>query len=311
MIELFNGSTTAQSPKHYSTKRTFIPTFELQNQSEEGDFCVCKLQCIPCLKFFTDEVGTDTRKNDFFTLFQNSIPNGSHKVFYTLDDWETEVEITNNDFGTLYNGTNWYGYEFKAFKVWQQIGYKEFSASLRNYDSSGELVQRKDSACRKLIKYSDQSANGTITIETNKYGILRHGNNYTDLELVGGLKVKNWRQQIRLAGSLEFAGFPTEATRLMMNDSLQLSRQVFEKGGIEYDLHIVGASAVQVMPVLLDDLFANIVYVSDYNLRNFEVYNKVRILRNSTEVEPSRSRMRKSFKIRVIREESNIEKFND
>lgn len=313
MIELFNGSTTAQNIRHFSTKRIFIPTFELQNQSEEQeDFCVCRMQCVPCLKLFTDEIGVDTRKNDFFFLFQNSITGGSHKVFYSLDEWQTEIEITNNDFGTLLNGTNWFGYEFTAFKIWQQVGYKKFWASLRNYDSSGSEVNRTNAACRKLIKYSDVSAHGTITIETRKSGILRHGNNYSNRQLVSGAILKEFRNQIRLDGSFGMSGTPVEETRILLNNQEQTSLQIFKKGSVEYDLNIWLASSEQVMPVILDDMFATQILVTDYNLFNFSKYTKIKVFQKSpAEFQPGTKARRKSFLIKMEREESNIEKSND
>lgn len=211
MIELFNGTTTAQTTKHFSTKRTFIPTFTVDSSAPDTDFCACEIQCVPCLLFLTDEIGSDPIKNDFFTLFQNSITGGSHKVFIYVDGQEGPddgdnygTEITNDDYGSLYNGTNWFSYEFSAFKIHQQIGYKEFYCALVNYDSSGEEVKRTISACRKLVKYSDRSANGTITIESRKHGTLRHGNDYSNLTLVSGVPLKYLRNQIRIHGSFVF-----------------------------------------------------------------------------------------------------------
>lgn len=313
MIELFNSSTTAQNVRYYSTKRTLIPTFELQNQSEEQeDFCVCRIQCVPCLKLFTDGIGTDTRKNDFFSLFQNSITGGSHKAFYSLDEWETEIEITNDDFGTMNNGSTFFHYEFTAFKIWQQIGYNKFWASIRNYDSSGNEVNRTDAACRKLIKYSDVSAHGTITIESRKNGILRHGNNYSNLTLVGGSVLKEIRNQVRLDGSFGISGIPMEETRISLTDNVQTSLQIFKKASVEYDMRIFLASNQQVMPVILDDLFANRIMVTDYNLFNFFRYTKIKVFQKSpTEFEPGTKSRRKSFMIKMEREESNIEKYND
>lgn len=310
MIELLNGTTSAQNPRHFSTKRTFIPTFEVSNGSEEGDFCVCRIQCVPALKFFTDEIGVDSAKNDFFSLFQMSIPGGTHKVYITVEN-NNPVEITNNNYGTLYTGSTWVSYEFTAFKIFNQIGYKKFYCTITNLDGSGAIVATLNSAPRNLIKYSDQSANGTITIETNKNGILRHGNNYSNLELAGGTIMKFIRNQIRLSGSLEWSGAPLEKTRLTLNGNLQDSLQVFEKMEMEYDLKIVLASSEQIIPVLLDDLFANAVYVTDYNLFNFEKYSRLKVFRESNDFTAGRSARRKSFVVKVKRAYSNIEKYND
>lgn len=268
------------------------------------------MQCIPALKFFTDEIGVDSSKNDFFSLFQMSIPGGTHKVFITVAN-DPAIEITNDDYGTLYTGSTWVSYEFTAIKIFNEIGYKVFYCTIINYDSLGNVVATLNSAPRRLIKYSDQSANGTITIETNKNGILRHGNNYSNLELAGGTILKNIRNQIRLSGSLEWSGAPLEKTRLTLSGNLQDSLQVFEKMEMEYDLKIVLASSEQVIPVLLDDLFANSVFVTDYNVFNFEKYSRLKIFRVSNDFTPGRSARRKSFVVKVRRAYSNIEKYND
>lgn len=318
MIEIFQAATTAQTKRHFSTKRTIIPTLELQTASD-GDFCTCRYQPVPALKFFTDEVGDDDLKNDFFTLFQNSITGGSHKVFYSTDGWETETEITNNDFGTFYAGSVWCGYNFTAYKIFLQLGYCKFSACIRNYSTGGTvLVQEIYSVDRKLQKFSDIAANKTVVIETRKNGQLRHGADYSTLTLSGGSPkpLAFWPQQIRLNGSLKLADMPTELDRLMLNDNIQSSLQVMDTASFEYDLTVTLHSSDQIMPVLLDDFFANVVYVTDYNVLNFDKnsndrYVKLRLIRQSVGIAPSSNRIRKSFNIKMRRELSNIEKFND
>ncbi len=311
MVRLWNGSTTTQNQRHYSTKRTFIPTLRRALTETDQDFCTCKVQCIPCLKLLTDEIGQDKYKNDFFTLFQNSVTGGSHKVFIIVDGIESEV--TDNTFGELFNGVNTYGYRFDAYKIWLSFQrYQEFSAVIRNYNSAGAMVQEKYSVCFRLMKYTDKTANGTVRIETRKVGKLRHGNDYTNLEQVSSL-VKTppyWKQQVRLPGSLKLSGNPIELDRLMLNDNEQSSLQIMDRGDLEYDLTINLVSSEQIMDVLMDDLFANMVMVSDYNVYNFEKYRDVRLIRISTELQP-RVVKRKSFTFKMKRELSNIEKFND
>ena len=317
MIRLWNGSTTTANQRHFSTKRTFIPTLRRKLADTDEEFCTCRVQCIPCLKLLTDEVGSDKYKNDFFTLFQNSVTGGSHKVFIIVAGVETEV--SDGTYGEMFNGVNTFGYRFDAFKVWQQLGkYGDFQAVIRNYNADGAKVQEKYSVCYRLAKYTDKTANGTIRIETRKVGKLRHGLDYTNLNQVPVVVppfslekfVPYWRQQVRLPGSLKLAGNPIELDRLMLNDNEQSSLQIMDKGDLEYDLNINLVSSEQIMDVLMDDLFANMVMVSDYNVYNFEKYRDVRLIRVSTELQP-RVVKRKSFNFKMKRELSNIEKFND
>jgi hypothetical protein len=311
MIRLFNGSTVTQNQRHFSTKRTFIPALRRKLAETDQDFCTCRVQCIPCLKLLTDEIGVDKYKNDFFTLFQNSVTGGSHKVFIIVNGVETE--ITDNTFGEMFNGVNTFGYRFDAYKVWQSSQkYGEFSAVIRNYNADNDIVQEKYSVCYRLMKYTDKTANGTIRIETRKVGKLRHGLDYSNLVQVAS-PAKNpayWRQQVRLPGKLKLSGAPVELDRLMLNNNEQSSLQIMDKGDLEYDLSINLVSSEQIMDVLLDDLFANMVMVSDYNVYNFEKYRDVRLIRTGVELQP-RVVKRKSFTFKMKRELSNIEKFND
>lgn len=310
MIKLFQPSSNLEPAKHYSTRRTNIPVIRVDDITQEDEFCTCIMQCIPCLPLLTDEVGTDEYKNDFFRLYQNSIASGSHTVHIVVD--EVEIEVTDNTYGTLYNGSAFYGYKFDAFKIWQEHGYGKYSAVIRNYDSLGNLVKTTTSPCFELQKFSDRKANKTVRIETRQSGKLLHGNDYTNLTLSDpSLKaLQYWRQQIRLPGNLKMSGITTENDRLVMNDDIRSSLQVLDKMGIEYDLTLERLSVEQAFPVIFDYLFSAPVYVTDYNVYNWTSYRNIRLVKTAIDFQP-RIAKRNTFVIKMKREEENIEKFND
>jgi hypothetical protein len=313
MIELFNGSTAVMTDKFFSVKDTSRMSGAEPTTGAEGDFCACRFQCIPDLPFLTDNIGTDTSKNDFFTIFMNLPTGGTIQMYVIIDGVETL--LSDATYGSFYNGIVFKGYEFSAFKIWQLFGACTVSAVARAYSSGGYLISELYQNNFKLALYTDRTAHGTITIETLKNGKLRHGADYSNLKLTpsGGAVqfLLGWRQQIRIPGSLKFSGMPIETDRLMLNDKKQSSLQVMDTGTFEYDLTINLVSSDQILPILLDDLFANTVYVSDFNLLNFEIYRKVRLIRQSVDFSPSKRTRRKNFTFKMKRETNDIEKFND
>lgn len=308
MIELFNGSTSAQTEKHYSTVRTLIPVVDTTIEAD-SDFVTCTVQCIPNLKLFTDEIGDDDYKNDWFTLYQNTPTGGSHTLSIVVDN--VEIAITDNTYGQEYAGEVFYGYRFDAYDIWVQHGYGDYSAVMRAYDANNNLIKETWSVCFKLQKFIDKIANGTVVIETQKKGILRHGNKYYDLSMQGVARaLPYWSQRVRLPGKLKRAELPVELMGVVRNDLSQTRIQSFDTMTEAYDLDIYLVSSEQILPVIFDDLFANVVMVTDYNLYNFEAYRKVRLVRESISLSP-RVVKRKSFKFRMINEEKKFEKFND
>jgi hypothetical protein len=310
MINLYPGSSNLETAEHYSTKRTGIAVVRIDEVTQEDDFCSCIMQCIPCLPLLTDEVGTDLYKNDFFSLYQNSISGGSHTVHIVVDD--EEILVTDNTYGKLYNGSAFYGYRFDAVSIWGEHGYGRYSAVLRNFDSLGNLVKTTTSPCYELQKFSGRKANRTVRIETRQSGRLLHGNNYTNLAMSNPAEktLQYWPQQIRLPGNLKISGLPVENDRLVLNNDLRTSLQILDKMGVEYDLTLEGLSVEQAFPVIFDYLFSAPVYVTDYNVYNWSNYRNIRLVKTAINFTP-RVAKRNTFVISMKREEENIEKFND
>lgn len=309
MIELFNAATSAQTEKHYTTIRTLIPVVN-PTADADIDFCTCTKQCVPPLLLFTDEVGTDEFKNDWFTMYQNTVSGGSHTLAIIVNG--SEIAITDDTYGKEYDGTYFYGYRFDAYDIWNEHGYGNYQFVMRAYDSGANLLKETYSATFKLMRYRDVSANGTVVIESRKNGKLRHGLDYSNLEVPGGVTrgLPYWPQRVRLPGKLKWAGAPVELSGVVMNDLVHSREQVFDTMNLEYDIEIYLVSSSQILDVIFDDLFANEVYVTDYNVYNFEKYRKLKLLRNSVELQPT-SRIRKSFVFKMINQDKKYEKYND
>lgn len=310
MIEIFNPVGIGQTAKHFSTLRTTIPVFEEPTISQTEEFCTCIAQCIPDLKMLTDEIGTDLRRNDFHSVYQNSVPSGSHTVNIIVEG--VEILVTDDTYGKLFNGSAYYGYKFEALKIWTEHGYGVYKFVIRNYNSFATLVAEEFSPQIVLKKYTDREANGTVRITSKKSGTLRHGKKYFNLTLSSSLlkPVAFWEQQIRLPGSLKWTGTPLESMGVVQNSLLQPRSQTFDTLMNEYNLTINLVSSEQALAFLYDDLFANKIYVTDYNVYNWEKYTDLQ-LRRVDQSFNDRMVKKKSFVIKMVNAEEKFEKFND
>jgi hypothetical protein len=308
MVEIFQSNAAPQTAKHFSTLRTTIPVFNEPSIREAEDFCTCIKNCIPDLKFLTDEIGTNAEKNDFFSMYQNSAPSGTHTIHIVIDGVETLV--TDDTYGKYYDGVVFQGYRFDAYKIWLANGYGSYSFIMRSYNSFGTLIETETSPTMRLKRYTDREANGTVRIETQKNGSLRHGKKYFNLNLNTNEYIFYWRQQVRFPGALKLSGLPTESNGIVNNTVNQFRVQTFDTMSTEYDLQLNLLSTAQIEAFLFDDLFANTVLVSDYNVRNFKVYRNLKLRRLTQEFQP-RVAMRKTFTIKMINAEEKYEKYND
>lgn len=309
-IKKFQPATNAQTTKYYSSIRSDISVYDIKPLVEDEEFCTCIIQCVPCLKSFTDTIGIDGYKNDFYLLFQNSITGGSHEAYIVIDGVESAV-IADDTYGKKFNMTSCYAYRFDAFKIHALHGYCEYYGILINKDSLGNIVQQERTPCFKLEKFTERAANRTVKIETQQKGKLLHGKDYSLLVPVGGVKpFPCMYQQIRLPGAFFLSGMPIEKDGIVLNNSNRSRMQIMDKMRIEYELEFDIISSEQAMTTILDYLFAEVCMITDYNVYNWEKYLKVRVVRNGNDFKP-KIQKRKSFSIKLEREFDNIQKTND
>lgn len=310
-IDLFPTSSSPQPTKHYSGILRGKKVINTQDLVESEEFCTCITQCIPCLPMFTDKIGTDSRKNDFYSIFQNSVSGGSHEVYIVVNG-QVQAEITDGTYGQIFNLTSCFGYRYDAKKIYDNHGFCEWYGYQINKDSLGNIVATETTPCFKIEYFTEKAANRTVRIETQQKGKLLHGKDYSNLTPVApGKKLPYWRQQIRLPGALILTGMPVENDGVVMNDSIRSRRQILDKMTFEYDLELDLVSADQVLfNVILDYLFSGPVFVTDYNVYNWGTYNNVRLVRTGHSFNASIAK-RRSITVKMVREEDNIEKWND
>ncbi len=318
MIILGQSSTSLDAPIHFATKRTGIDMIFLNTIGLQVDFCTCIAQCVPCLKSFTDEVGTDFYKNDKFFQYLNIAKGGTNQICLIKINpggAETVIVVTDDTYGILVESLidvpRFVSYEWDFFKIWGLLGYGKYRFEIKQLSVAGNPIQSIQSPTFCLQRYTDQAANGTIRIETTQTGRIRSGNNYGDAI---------YNQQIRLPGELVFKELASENDSEQLNNDSRSLIQIKDQLNPEYTLTIKLASAPQLMLTLFDYLFANDVKISDYNVFNFvanpedlqaDMYRSIPLKRNGTDFKPSSRVKRKTFNFNMEYANKNVFKINN
>lgn len=317
MIFLPNGATNLRTLAFFSTARTEVDTEFLADLSIDSDFCTCAVQCVPRLVVFADDTGTDFYKNDKTSIFSRTL-NLVHPVGITASTTVAkivnvitgvETVLVDSTHGTETIGNKFYWFEVDWFKIRQTLGlgkYKlEFTTTVNVY---GQTLDSYTSPTYHLKDYSDKLANGTIRIEVEQTGKLNHSIDYSNLVLSTGKKA-TYTNQVRLPGSLKFESTNEETDHLTLNGTDRPSYQIKDKMTLKYKLDIHLVSAPQFVYVLFNDMFANPVKVSDYNVYNFVAdvnnykatkYRSLPLIKESTNFEATAKQKRKSFSFSMV-----------
>lgn len=314
-IHIQPDTSNLATPNYYSTKKVIIPTF-LPKDISELEYSTCIRNCVPSLLAFTDGVGQDFYKNDFYRLFLNLVSGGS-VVLKIIDCNGLVTTVTDNTYGELVTvADKYFTYRFEFYKIWDNLGYGTYHFEIENLNGSGSVVQREISPKFRLIKYSPENANGTIRIETQQRGILKHNKSYTDNSILGAVGAN---QQIRFKGKLMFSGEVVENDELQLNNANRSLMQIKDQVFPAYEMRIDLVSSKQITQVLFDYLFANNVRISDYNLYNHVVdpsnlsataYRSLPVKRTSTSFTSSSKQIRKTYTIGLEYANKNVFKIN-
>lgn len=318
MIFLGQTVTSLDGIARFATKQTEIPGLKLSELGLPDDFCTAVTQCVPCLKVFTDEIGSDFYKNDLFSMFLNIGSSGT--VFYRLIKIadcgeETVTNVIDGTYGTLTDGSSatpkFVEYTWDFFKIWTLQGYGKYRMEIQQENTTGRLTQAILSPVFCLAKYSAKAANRTIRIESEQSGKIQNGNNY-------GTYISF--QQIRLPGALKFSGNPSENDAEQLNNDSRSLIQIKDQLSPEYSLTLDLVSAPQLMNTMFDYLFSNKVNVSDYNVYNFVVdprdlqakfFRSLPLKRTDTDFSASSKTVRRSFTFTMEYFNKNVFKINN
>tara|TARA_R110000772_G_scaffold120327_3_gene226509 strand:- start:3775 stop:4752 length:978 start_codon:yes stop_codon:yes gene_type:complete len=325
MIFLPNDATSLRTVAFFSSRAPNIKTEFLANLEIDSDFCTCITQCVPKLPVFTDEIGTDFYKNDKTSLFARTLNSnlviGSSTVFQIVNVITGVVTpLVNTTHGTLTQGIKFDLFEVDWFKIYSTLGYGKYRLEFKTTVSL--YLQILDSYCSTayhLKPYSDKLANGTVRLEFEQNGKLNHSKDFSNL-LSLTLTPVVFRKQVRLPGSLKFESMNEETDHLTLNGKDRPSYQIKDQIRPEYtlDLHLV--SSAQVVETLFNDLFANPVNVTDYNVYNFVAdvdnysatkYRSIKLMKKTSNFSATSKQKRKSFSFAMALFNDKIFKTNN
>jgi len=264
---------------------------------------------VPKLSVFTDEVGADFYKNDLTTLFartlNTAIITGSTTVFKITDVISgTETTLVDTTHGTLTQGVKFEMFVVDWFKIYSTLGYGKYKLeATTTVNTFGQTLDYYCSPSYHLKPYSDKLANGTVRLEIEQVGKLNHSRNYSNLLDLTGKQVI-YSNQVRLPGALKFESMNEETDHLTLNGQARPSYQIKDQIRPKYSLEFHLVSADQIVWTLFDDLFANPVKVSDYNVYNFvadvdnysaKKYRSIPLIKETSNFTPTAKQKRKSF----------------
>ena len=261
------------------------------------DFCYCSIECDYIEPVFYDLPDGDLDQRSF--LFQKKKSTDTI-VFELYKNGLKVADITNDTYGTLYDGfdnqPNYVGYLLDFQKVFDELGAGQyFFKSVMNL--LGVDIE-KNSNKFNLAKYSKLAANKTVKIESYQKGnIMRSEFDFTDL-LPNG-----WYQSIRLYGIF------TDKTPVLEQDNYLNSEYVIEqiqdKIITEYTLSTNYIPASIYNMLFFQDILANKILITDYNILNEDQYFRIDVVPVDVEKErvKRRSRFTVKFKERI---ENNI-----
>lgn len=273
MIKKFYTGTT-QEP--FAVQNGIVQTAGARQPQEEVEICQCIGQdCERTLTVYGDLNDGSDRKNDK-TSFLYRVMASSDTATLKLFKDDVEVAILNDntygeffDFGSLNGGIAEQDLYTGYIIYWEWV---LFNLGVGQYTIKAELTQfgnvfLAESVKYTLKKFSELDADGSVKMVTFQNGNIESSNfNFTGL---------NWYQAIRFNGILwnkqsqyiSDTYFTTNRTITQIQDSIENT----------WDLQIEFVQDSVSNFIIQNNVLANRILVSDYNLTNTGYYNDVEL----------------------------------
>lgn len=232
-----------------------IPTAPLD------DFCLCSIGMNLCeyeeLAFWG---GADDFENDFKSFFINKV-DVSDVIEFSFTDLDTNDEVildANNaaDYGFYSEDETHVGIHIDIPTL--HTMYPTLTRMIVNWkqDVFGTIVESK-SHVFAIAKFDVMVADGTVKLETTNNGRIESGNDYNDL---------NWKRSMRIKGKFGYSGFPLTTDEYL--DGNRVYEQIIDSIETEYELETELVPASIYKMIVFNDMLANGVSVSDFNIMN-------------------------------------------
>ena len=251
-----------------ATKQQGITIPEIIEEAT-NDICYCDYEC-PYIETVFAEVGGEFYKNDKNSfLFKKLIAVDSIVIKLYKNGVELAT-ISDDTYGTYYSTFAAQPLYIGFVIDWEKVlnlsgaGFYQLKAELTIIGNSSEYESQQF----RLLPYSDIAADGTVRIECYNTGnILSSQFNYTDL-IQGG-----WYQSLRILG---FFGLKEPALNVdnYRNQEYKL-RQIQDSIQNTFTLETNLIPALISNIITQDNILANEIYITDYNILNPELYRRI------------------------------------
>ena len=230
--------------------------------------------------------------------------------------------LTDPAYGTLYVGNFYWWFKLDWYKVWANMGYGRYQVNVKEVGNLfSQTIQDITYPVYRLCAFSERAANGTVVIDSFNSGKLEHGFDYSNLTTSTIPDPFPFEQRSRLPGSFFINEDDQENDRLVLNDPTRPSYQVKDQIKPRYKLILRLLTGKQIAPVLFDELFGEMVLITDYNVfnhvqdpRNYfaEQLIEVPVIRSNNSIpDPGFRGLRKTYEFDMNYEYDNVFKTNN
>jgi hypothetical protein len=291
-------------PTEISTAMT-TTSIEIPVEVQTLAFCFCDFECNFVEVVFADLADTDSYKNDRSSFLINApdITTGAFAIRLIKPDG-TSIALTDNTYGTYFGLGTITGQATKAgyLAEWNKIatafGFGTYSFEVDNVNFGNTITST--SRDFQLMPYSETSADQTVKIETIHNGCVEGGFDYTGM---------NWIRSIRIP-----AIFGNKVQRLETDnyfDTNNNKTQIRDQIVNEYTLETMRLPSSVMTPFIEDKILANQIFITDYNLFNFDDIRQLEVVATEINEQNYSSKSKKaSFKIGFEQKLQNIIKRN-
>jgi hypothetical protein len=194
-------------------------------------------------------------------------------IFKLYKDDEFLVNLVNNTYGEFHNFQMYVGYIIYWENIYTIFGRGSYKIKADMTVAGQSMNWQSRDFC--LEQYDTLRADKTFRLETYQTGsILRSGYNYDELGLNRG-----WYQSYRVRGKFGNKKPTLESDYLLTSDRRLLQLQ--DKVSYEYELQTDLIPADLANSIIEDNLIANEIFISDYNIFNSEVYRRIELIPSS------------------------------
>lgn len=233
---------------------------------------------------------TDDFKNDFFSFLVEK--ETAQTATITIENCNTEEinEITDNTYGEFYDFGDFSERPLVSvvYIDWVTVaglmGFGKYKLKAEIYNGL-TLISTPLDLCFDLTPFTCNSAHGTVRFETVQSGYIHNGIDYRGLFFQPSSSIMRPRtgmkQQIRWYGRM-YQDIPDEES-----DFIQMSNrkevQIQQKLTDKYKIELFRLRSDFGKHLTNDNFLATEIYVSDFNLNNYEVYRNKALRKVSTD----------------------------